>query len=65
MAKIKIEEIIEYLDSDMKKALKDAVDRASPGNNIDKRALFKEFKRAVGKKCSTWETVPDKYVKLD
>lgn len=42
----------------MKKALKDAVVRVFPDNNIDRSTLFREFKRAVGRKCSTWETVP-------
>jgi hypothetical protein len=62
MARVKIEEIVDHLSSDMRRALADAVQRACPGCDVDKRALFREFRRAVGRKCSTWENVPDRYV---
>jgi len=65
MARVKIEEIIGQLDSDLRKALRDAVHRTIPEASFDERALFREFKRAVGRKCSTWETVNDSYVEKD
>jgi hypothetical protein len=65
MARVKIEEIIEYLDSDMKSALEDAVKRTLPGAEVNRVQLFRAFVRAVGRKCSTWERVPDHYVKVD
>ena len=62
MARVKIEKIIEQLDSDLRKALRDAVRRVIPNVDFDERRLFREFVRAVGRKCSTWETVNDSFV---
>ena len=65
MARVKIEEVVDHLDSEMRKALSMAVGKAIPGAEFDERQLFKEFRRAVGRKCSTWERVPDRYVEND
>ena len=65
MAKIKIKEVISYLDLDFKKALKDTVDAVSPNNNMSKDKLFKAFEREVSKKFKTWEQVPDQHVNND
>ncbi len=66
MARVKIEEIIEHLDSEMRSALEDAVIRVAPdGMQFDRYELFREFVRAVGRKCSTWERVPDRYIQQD
>jgi hypothetical protein len=62
MAKVKIEEIIDHLESDMRKALAEAVREVLPEEEFDPYVLFRAFKRAVGRKCSTWENVPDQYV---
>jgi hypothetical protein len=64
MARIKIEDVIDYLDHDMKRALDETVKRHFPGAEYNKNALFRDFKRAVYRKCSTWETVPDHLVDL-
>ncbi len=61
MAKVKIEEIISHLDQEMKKALEDAILNVSD-TDIDRNELFRAFVRAVRRKCSTWESVPDRYV---
>jgi hypothetical protein len=65
MAYVKIEEIIEHLEYGMKRALEEAVSRTLPGVSVDSSQLLKEFVKAVGKTCSMWEQVPDKYVKRD
>ena len=65
MAKIKIEEVIDHLDTDIRKALKNTVDECCPGNTADAYDLFRQFKREVSRKCSTWENVPDNYVEKD
>ena len=62
MARIKIEEVIDHLSTEMRRALEDSVKEVSPGVNIDAYALFRAFKRTVGRKCNTWENVPDNYV---
>lgn len=65
MARIKIEAILDDLSSEMKRALDDAVKRILPDAEFNRNQLFREFKRAVGRKCSTWERVPDDHVDVD
>lgn len=65
MARVKIEEVIDHLSSDIKRALTDAVNNSISGAEFSPDNLFREFKRAVGRKCSTWERVPDRYVETD
>ncbi len=62
MARVKPEEIVEDLDSEFRRALGDAVREVMPGVQVDEYALFRAFKRAVGRKCSTWERVKDSHV---
>jgi hypothetical protein len=62
MAQVQIEKIIDHLSSAMRKALEQAAQRVMPDAQFDSSRLFREFRRAVGRKCSTWERVPDKYV---
>jgi len=64
MARVKIESVLEQLGSDLRKALRVAVHRVIPDATFDERTLFREFKRAVGRKCSTWERVNDRDVEL-
>lgn len=64
MARIKIENIIDRLDYDMKRALEVAVEDVFPDLDVDRNELFRAFKRAVRRKCSTWVTVPDQYVEV-
>lgn len=63
MAEVQIEEVIDHLSSEMKKALETAVNEVIPNASFDRTALYKAFKRAVYRKCSVWETVPDQFVK--
>ena len=65
MAKVNIEAIIEHLDSDMRSAIRAALLEVAPEHQIDAHRLFRAFQRAVGRKCSTWETVPDNYVQSE
>lgn len=62
MARVKIQSIIEHLDYDMKRALENAVENVLPNANIDRSELYREFRRAVGRKCSTWVDVSDQDV---
>lgn len=63
MAKVKIESIVDHLSSEMKRALEAALSNVVPAVHIDRDELFREFRREVGRKCSTWETVNDSHVK--
>ena len=57
------EEIIDHLSSEMRSALKDAVQKIIPGAQFDEHELFRAFLRAVNRKCSRWEQVSDRCVK--
>lgn len=63
MAYVNVEEILEHLESDLQRALSDAVTETLPECGVDDGELFRAFKRAVGRRCSTWEPVPDRYVR--
>lgn len=63
MARVKIEYIVDHLNSQFRNALEEAIDACvDEGGEFDPTDLFRAFKRAVGRKCSTWEHVPDQYV---
>ncbi len=60
MAKIKIEGVMEYLDNDIRKALKETLEQHFPGQHIDISEVFRTFVRTVGR--STWHNIPDRYL---
>jgi hypothetical protein len=62
MAKVKIEEIVDHLSSEMRRALEEALSTVMPNAAVDGHEFFRAFRRAVGRRCNTWETVPDSYV---
>jgi hypothetical protein len=57
--------VIDDLSSDMRKALANAVKEVIPNVFFDEWELFRAFKRAVHRKCSTWEQVKDDHVDVD
>jgi len=59
MARVRIQKIIERLDYDMKRALEDAISEVLPDADVDRDELYRAFRRAVGRKCSTWVNVSD------
>lgn len=65
MARVKIEEIVDHLSTEMRRALEDAVKSVAPEADFDAYQLFREFRRAVGRKCNTWEKVPDHFVEKE
>jgi hypothetical protein len=62
MARVKIEDIVDHLSSEMRRALEDAIREVGGGAKIDSYELYRAFKRAVYRKCNTWENVPDRFV---
>ncbi len=62
MARVKIEEIVDHLSTEFRKALDEAVRNEIPDAEFNQGQLFRQFLRAVGRKCNTWESVPDHYV---
>ena len=65
MARIKIGEIIEELERDLRRALSVAVKTTMPEAVFDENKLFREFTREVKAKCNPWEKVSDRYVESD
>ncbi len=63
MAKVNIEEFIEHLDREIKKALESTIREHFPNQEYNTRAVFKTFKEEVTKKCNSWENVPNKYIR--
>ncbi|MCH7822050.1 MAG: hypothetical protein IIA07_08535, partial [Proteobacteria bacterium] len=47
MARVKMEEIVDHLSSEMRKALSIAVENTIEDAEFDERELFRAFKRAV------------------
>jgi len=64
MARIKPEEIVADLSSEFRRALSDAVSEVLPGLSFDEYDLFRAFKRAIRRKCNTWERVRDSHVEV-
>ena len=64
MAAIKIQAMMEHLDSDLRSALKAALSEVLPDYDVDVHELFGAFTRAVGHRCETWESVPDDLVRM-
>ena len=65
MARVKIEGILEHLDTELSRALEDTLRRAFPNADFNARSLYRDFVRAADRKCSTWERIPDRFVESD
>lgn len=65
MARIKPMEIIDHLNPHLRAALDEAVARALPGVEVDKRQLYLEFRRALQTRLKVWENVPNSAVDAD
>lgn len=65
MAKVKIEDIVDHLRPEIKRALTDTLEEHFPHQDFNVEDVFRTFKRKVYNKCSIWENVPDRYVKTD
>jgi hypothetical protein len=59
MAKVKVDEIVENLDSEFKKALDDTMTHFAPQVRFDRNDLFRFFQKRIYHHCSSGETVPD------
>jgi hypothetical protein len=65
MARIRPIEIVDHLNPQLRAALDEAVTRALPGVEVDKRQLYLEFRRALLSKLKQWENVPNSAVDAD
>lgn len=65
MAKVQIEEIVDHLSHEFRRALKVTLEEHFPDQYFDERAIFRTFKKQVYRKCNIWEDVPGQYVRRD
>ncbi|RMD98529.1 MAG: hypothetical protein D6814_07395 [Calditrichaeota bacterium] len=65
MARVRIAEVIEHFDHEMKRALEEAVKRQLPESPIDRNTLYKDFVKAVRSRLRDWENVPNQMVDAD
>lgn len=65
MAKLNIEEIINHLDREFRKALDATLREHFSNQEYNSRTVFKTFTKEVTKKCNSWETVPNKYIRSE
>lgn len=63
MTKIKMDAIVDQLSNQVRRALADAVKNTIPETSFDEYQLFREFKHAVGRRCASWEAIPNEYVR--
>lgn len=64
MAQVEIEEVVDHLSTEFRKALEDICREHFPSSDFDSQELFRDFLRAVRRRCSTWEEVPNEHVKM-
>ena len=64
MASINPEGIVDELRTEFRRALRDAVLEVLPSTSIDEHDLFRAFKKAVRRKCRTWENVRDTHIRI-
>jgi len=65
MAKINIEEIIDHLEDDVRKSLEATMRSHFPNQDFNSRSVFKTFKAQIEKRCKSWETVPNKFIRSE
>lgn len=65
MAKIKVEDIVDHLNSEFRKALEDTLKEHFPNQPFDSYSVYRTFKRKIYHKCNTWENVPDRFIEAE
>lgn len=62
MARIKVDEVLQSLEHDLRVALARAVQATISAANFDEHELYRRFCSEAYRQCRIWETVPDRYV---
>ncbi len=63
MAKIKVEEFVNHLEGEFKKALSSTIYKELGDVEFNAKELFNTFKNELVDKCNTYESLPNKYIK--
>lgn len=62
MARVKPVELFDQFNPQMRAALDEAIAKALPDAEVDKRALYLEFRLALNRRFKQWENVPNSAV---
>ena len=62
MARVRTDEFLEILGSDLSRALERTADETIGAGLIDRRDFYREFLQNVRRTCSEWAEVPDDIV---
>jgi len=65
MAKVNIEEFVDHLEVEVRKALEATMREHFPDQDFNSRAVFKSFKHRMVQKCNSWESIPNKYIRSE
>jgi hypothetical protein len=65
MARIRPNDIFDHFNPQLRAALDEAVDKTLPDIDIDRRELYRAFRRALSTKLKPWESVPSSAVDAD
>lgn len=65
MAKVKIEEVVDHLSHEFRRALRATLEEHFPNQVFNEYEVYRTFKKEVYRKCSTWENIPDRYIEKD
>ncbi|HHS49855.1 MAG TPA: hypothetical protein ENN07_01935 [candidate division Zixibacteria bacterium] len=62
MARIKLEEALEYLWDDIQPSIEKAVREIVPSAEFESKELFRAFLREVGRRRHDWVNIPDNLI---
>jgi len=62
MARIKLEEILEYLYEDIQPSIYQAVKKNIPDCDIESRVIYRDFLKEIGRRRHDWVSVPDNLI---
>ena len=65
MARIKLEETMQYLYDDVQPALADAVHEIIPDADFETGPLFRAFLKSIGRRQHDWVKIPSNLVDSD
>jgi len=63
MARVDVEEIVDHLSSEFKRALKRTIQKELEVEDPNINRIYRQFKREISRTCNCPEYVPDRCVK--
>ena len=65
MARVRPVDLFDHFNPQLRAALDEAIAKALPDAEVDKRMLYLEFRLALNRKVKQWENVPNSAVDAD